>query len=74
MPCRVAYVFQVIVLTTSPHTPLGGHSPDIFSLLLAGKHFFKLNHAGIGEKQRWVIMGNQSGAIHHSVAPIGKVL
>ena len=57
----VADVFQVVVLAAGPHATLGCDGPHIVALLFAHEHPFELDHAGIGEQQGGIILGDQGG-------------
>ena len=59
MPCRIADIFQVVMLAACTHTALAGRRPYIFALFTSKEHVLKLHHAGIGEQQGRIVARNQ---------------
>ena len=72
MPSRIAYVLQVIVLAASSNTALRTSRPVIVTDLITEKSILKLNHTGIGKKQRWIIAGHERATGNNLVSPAGK--
>ena len=67
MPGSVAHILQIIVLAAGPYTFLGCGGPDIRPFLFTEEGAFKLNHAGIGEQQRRVVLRHQRGAAYDTM-------
>ncbi len=56
---RMTHVLQIVVFATGPNTFLRRHSPRVGAFLFLKKYPLKLDHTGIGEKKRRVLMGYQ---------------
>ncbi len=71
---RVAHVFEVVVLAPGPHALLGAHRPRVVALFLSQEDPLELDHAGVDEQQRRVVLGDERGAAHHLVAALAEVV
>jgi hypothetical protein len=74
MPCRIPDIFKIIMFTTSPNTALTGGGPDIIPSVFTHEDRLKLDHAGIGKKQGWIILGHERRTFHHSMAMLGEIV
>jgi len=50
MACRIADIFQVVVLAAGPHAALRGRRARVRPALLAEEHVLELHHAGVGKE------------------------
>ena len=70
----VTNVIEIIVLATGPNTTLRGYRPLIGALVLAQEYILELDHTGIGEEQRGIVMRYQRAAGNDLVTVIRKVI
>ena len=70
----IADVIQVIVLAAGPHTALGRGGSAVMAGIAAQEDILELVHAGIGEQQRGVVVGDQGAGGHHLVALSAEIL
>jgi hypothetical protein len=66
--CRVAHVFQVVVLAAGTDALLAGGGAAVGALVKAQEHILELVHAGVGEQQRRVVTRHHRRAGHDLVA------
>ena len=59
VPSRVADVFQIVMLAAGPHALLHRDGPLVWTLLFTQKHPLELVHAGVGEENGRVRLGDQ---------------
>ncbi len=59
MPCRLAHVFEIIVLAAGSHTLLRSGSTLVINLALPQEDILELVHPGIGKEQGRIIMRDQ---------------
>ena len=67
-----ADVFEIVVLAADADALLRAGGARVGSALLAEKNVLELDHAGVGEQQRRVVVGHQRRAAHHGVALLTK--
>ena len=63
----IADVLQVVVLAAGAHALLRGDGAAVVAGLGAGEDVLELHHAGVGEQQRRVVVGNQRRGGHDLV-------
>ena len=68
MACRVAHVFQVVVLATRAQAGLDRGGTHVGALVGAQKNVLELHHARVGEHQGRVIAGHQRTGGDHGVS------
>ena len=68
MACRVAHVFQVVVLATRAQAGLDRGRTHVGALVGAQKNVLELHHARVGEHQGRVIAGHQRTGGDHGVS------
>jgi hypothetical protein len=68
VPGGVPDVFQVVVLAAGPDTPLAGDGLGVRPFILTHEHQLELNHAGIGEEQGGVILGDEGRTVDDGVS------
>src|SRR5213593_403636 len=73
MAGSIAHVLKVIVLASGAQPLLHRDRPLIRTRLLAQEHALELVHAGIGEQEGGVGLGNQRGTRHGRVPMLDKV-
>jgi hypothetical protein len=56
---RVADVLQVVVLAAGAHAFLGGDGAAVIPRLGTGEDVLELHHAGVGEEERRVVVGDE---------------
>ena len=74
MAGRVADLLEVVVLAAGAHALLAGDSSVVVAPFQSLKHALELHHAGIGEQQRGVVLGDQGAARHLGVPTRCEVL
>ena len=67
MPRRVADIVEIVVLATGAHAFLGSDGTRIRRRGLAGEIVLELDHAGIGEHQRRIVVRNERTRRHNRV-------
>ena len=67
-------VFQVVMLTAHAHNLLGRGGACIITLLKTKKQVLELVHPGVGEKDRFVAIGDERGRRHHFVAVAREIV
>src|SRR5207249_2087249 len=65
-----ADVLEIVVLSARAHALLAGGGAAVVAALAAGEDVLELVHAGVGEEQRRVVLGNERGALHSLVPPL----
>jgi hypothetical protein len=61
------------MLASGAHAFLRTYGARVIALFEAQEHVFKLVHAGIGEQQSRVVLGNQTGKGHIAVTVFCEV-
>ena len=56
----IAYVFQIVVLTTCAHAALRRRCATVAALVLTQEHVFKLHHTGVGKQQSRIVTWYQA--------------
>ena len=69
-----AHVLKVVVLAAHAEALLGGGGAVVGTLLLPEVHLLELHHAGVGEHQRGVVLGNEGGGRLDGVAVLAEIL
>ena len=59
VPGGEAHVVEVVVLAAGAHALLRGGGARVVALLAAGEDVLELDHAGVGEQQRRVVLGDE---------------
>ena len=59
MPLGVADLLEIVMLAAGPDALLAGGGPGVVALLLAQERALELHHAGVREKQRRIVGGDQ---------------
>ena len=57
--CRIADIFEVVVLAAGPNAFLRCHRPVVTACLETGEQVLELHHAGVGEHQRRIVLRHQ---------------
>jgi len=70
MASGAADVLEIVVLAASAHALLAGGGAHILALLVAEEAVLELVHAGVGEEQGRVVMGNQRRGGDHRMAAL----
>ena len=68
MACRVAHVFQIVVLATRTQAGLHRGGADVGAFVGSEKDVLELDHARVGEHQSRIIAGHQRARCHHGVS------
>ena len=63
-------VLEVVVLAAGADALLGGGGAGVVALLAPGEHVLELDHAGVGEEQRRVVLRDERGALHPAVGAL----
>ncbi|EKD34150.1 MAG: hypothetical protein ACD_75C02449G0002 [uncultured bacterium] len=74
MTGSVSNVLKVVVLATGPNTTLTGNRPDIIPFVLTHEHGLELHHSGIGEKEGWIVFGDEGGTVDGRMAILDKIV
>src|SRR5262249_40088041 len=69
VPSGVANLFEIVVLSPSPHAFLDGDRTSIIPVFESLKDTLELNHARVGEQQGGIVSRDQGGRAHVGVAP-----
>src|SRR6185312_14655813 len=64
---READVFEIVVLAACADALLRAGGAQIIPALRAQKEVLELVHAGVGEKQSWIVGRHQRGRMHAAV-------
>ena len=74
MARRAPDLLEVVVLAGHAQTALVVDRSSVRALLRAGQEVLELDHPGVGEEERLVAGGHQTGAGHDRVAALGEEL
>ena len=70
----IADVVEIAVLAAGAHALLRGRRARIGPLLGAGEYVLELDHAGVGEQERRVVMGHKRRAGYDLMAMAAEIL
>ena len=71
---READVFQIVVFAACANALLNGDGSRVRAGVFAQEHVFELNHAGVDEEKRRVVLRDERGALDHGVAVALEIL
>ncbi len=74
MPCGVAHVIQVIVLSACADASLTARSSGVATILSQREGFLELDHTRIREQQSRIIVWNERGRLDDGVPLTGKIV
>jgi hypothetical protein len=72
--CRDAHVFEVVMLARNPDAFLARGRARERPLVLTGKDVLERDHAGVGEHQRRIVLGNERSAPLNVVSMLLEVV
>ena len=65
-----AHVLEVVVLAPGAHALLGRRRARVVPLLAAGEDVLELDHPGVREEERGIVVRDERGALHAAVGPL----